>query len=162
MEADKNQIAGILSCYDRVIVLRTSPNICYAEGIRPAFISTRYGSLTTHVLPNRSARNFGRMRSEWRGRTESRSSTSAGNDRQTKGAGQSSAGRSSDREKSSEGDASRGPNPIPPGASLQVRNCTWDIRAREVGLLITKCLKGQFSAGDLRSIDEELKRVISQ
>jgi glycosyltransferase involved in cell wall biosynthesis len=41
-----------------------------------------------------------------------------------------------------------------------VRNCTWDIRAREVGELITKCLKGEFSAGDF--FDEELQSMISQ
>jgi glycosyltransferase involved in cell wall biosynthesis len=41
-----------------------------------------------------------------------------------------------------------------------VRNCTWDIRAREVGELIAKCLKGQFSPGDLNlngGVSEELQ-----
>ena len=32
-----------------------------------------------------------------------------------------------------------------------VRNCTWDVRAREVGELIAKCLNGQVCAADLRS-----------
>ena len=32
-----------------------------------------------------------------------------------------------------------------------VRNCTWEVRAREVGELIAKCLNGQVCAADLRS-----------
>jgi len=40
-----------------------------------------------------------------------------------------------------------------------VRNCTWDIRAREVGELITKCLKGQISAQDLRPLAQELQSL---
>jgi glycosyltransferase involved in cell wall biosynthesis len=41
-----------------------------------------------------------------------------------------------------------------------VRNCTWDVRARDVGKLIAKCLKGQLSPQDLSlkgGVSEELQ-----
>lgn len=46
-----------------------------------------------------------------------------------------------------------------------VRNCTWDIRAKEVGELIAKCLKGQFPPRDLSlngGVREELPGVTSR
>ena len=47
-------------------------------------------------------------------------------------------------------------NDIPADRVLRqsvVRHCTWDIRAREVGELIAKCLKGEFSREDLNLND---------
>src|ERR1043165_8904211 len=36
-----HQIAGVLSCYDRVIVTGTLPGVCYAEGMA-AFLRARH------------------------------------------------------------------------------------------------------------------------
>jgi glycosyltransferase involved in cell wall biosynthesis len=43
-----------------------------------------------------------------------------------------------------------------------VRNCTWDIRAGEVGSLIANCLKGQFSVEKLPPLGKEWQRISAQ
>ena len=82
-ECYTNQIAGVLSCYDRIIVTGTLPGICYAEGMAsyPGFnlfstadldvflaltrgewqISGFRNAALRRVLPDRSAPHVSRL-----------------------------------------------------------------------------------------------------
>jgi hypothetical protein len=33
VERDSEQIAGVLSCFDRVVITGTLPGVCYADGM---------------------------------------------------------------------------------------------------------------------------------
>jgi hypothetical protein len=57
------QINGILSCYDRVILQGTLPGLCYAEGM-PGYLPTHHIRIFDYVhFANRSRRIPGRRRS---------------------------------------------------------------------------------------------------
>jgi hypothetical protein len=40
-ERHKDQIAGVLSCYDRIIIQGTVPGWCYASGMTDYFVNVR-------------------------------------------------------------------------------------------------------------------------
>ncbi len=57
--ADK--IAGVLSCYDRIVITGTLPGVCYAEGMRRYLVTRgiRIFDYPAFVMPLRMDRRFG-------------------------------------------------------------------------------------------------------
>jgi hypothetical protein len=49
-ERYRERLAGVLSCYDRIIVTGTLPGTCYAKGMTDFFLRGRSGSSTIRDL----------------------------------------------------------------------------------------------------------------
>jgi len=47
LERYENQIAGTLSCFDRIIITGTIPGICYADGMTSYLNANKMSTLTT-------------------------------------------------------------------------------------------------------------------
>jgi hypothetical protein len=54
-ERYRERLAGVLSCYDRIIVTGTLPGACCAKGMTGFLSARRSGSSTIRDLPNRFA-----------------------------------------------------------------------------------------------------------
>ena len=67
------KIAGVLGCYDRVVIQGTLPGICFAEGndgISEAEQDTGFSIIRNSQ--NHSVMSFAKTRNDWRQRTASR------------------------------------------------------------------------------------------
>src|SRR5580658_3484081 len=76
-ECHADKIAGVLSCYDRILIFGTLPNICFAEGMTSYLSAHKVRIFDFRASPNPSATNYGRTRSDCPPKTGSRSSSSA-------------------------------------------------------------------------------------
>ena len=50
-ERYEDRIAGVLSCYDRVVVTGTLPTVCYADGMTRFLYASQTVFSTTRSLP---------------------------------------------------------------------------------------------------------------
>jgi hypothetical protein len=50
-----DRIAGVLSCYDRVVITGTLPTVCYAAGMTRFLYAHEVRTSTTRSLPRRCA-----------------------------------------------------------------------------------------------------------
>ena len=69
-ERHADEIAGVLSCYDRILIQGTLPGLCYAEGMT-AYLKARQIRIFDCVTP------CARMPSDWQPRTAWRPCSSA-------------------------------------------------------------------------------------
>ena len=60
-----DRIAGVLSCYDRVVVTGTLPTVCYAARIRSFSTRSGFASSITRSLPRRCATACASGRHRW-------------------------------------------------------------------------------------------------
>jgi hypothetical protein len=65
LERYDDRIAGVLSCYDRVMITGTLPTVCYAEGMTKFLNAMHAGSSITRSLPNRCASGCVSGRRRW-------------------------------------------------------------------------------------------------
>jgi len=76
-ERHADQIAGVLSCYDRIVVFGTLPGICFAEGMTSYLYSHKVRIFDYPRFANPSAMNGERTQNGWRRKTGPRSNISA-------------------------------------------------------------------------------------
>jgi hypothetical protein len=72
-----DRIAGVLSCYDRVVITGTLPKVCYAEGMTRFLYATGSASSITRRLLRRCVIASATERRRWQ-RLGQRSSTLRG------------------------------------------------------------------------------------
>ena len=70
------RLAGMLSCYDRMVFTGTLPGACYAAGMASVLNARPIRILTTCALPNRCATACVKPHRPWRPRRECESNTS--------------------------------------------------------------------------------------
>ena len=76
-ERHKDQIAGLLSCYDQIIIQGTVPGWCYASGMTGYFYAHEIRIFDYPKWPNRCGRRYAQTWSESPPKMESRSSSCA-------------------------------------------------------------------------------------